>query len=173
MAHAQCGRFLSRGAPEPPGSRPGRELLFRGGSRGPHRSWGSHRNLGSPGGPKIRARAVTPIPPCTAPLAVLCWTAASVSLLALSRRGKCCERKTDAETGPRHGKDAAGWVGNQRAGITEQLHPCQGLCPGLASLVATRHPLGLRPSLLLSPSRDWSSIQNRVKCGAFTGPQGL
>ena len=44
---------------------------------------------------------------------------------------------------------------------------------GFASLVATRHPLGLRPSLLLSPSRDWRSIQNRVKCRSFTGPQGL
>ena len=87
-------RFLSRGPPEPPGSRPGRELLFRGGSRGPHPELGLSPQSRLPRGPQDPGES---IPPCTAPLAVLCWTPASVSPLALSRRGKCWERKTNAE----------------------------------------------------------------------------
>lgn len=68
--------------------------MFRGGSRGPHPELGLSPQSRLPRGPQDPGES---IPPCTAPLAVLCWTAASVSPLALSRRGTCWERKTNAE----------------------------------------------------------------------------
>ena len=68
--------------------------MFRGGSRGPHPELGLSPQSRLPRGPQDPGES---IPPCTAPLAVLCWTPASVSPLALSRRGKCWERKTNAE----------------------------------------------------------------------------